>query len=415
MLENIRLSLRGIWSHKLRSFLTMLGVIIGIASIIAIVSIVEGTNQRLEKSLIGSGNNVVNLTLCQGDWPYDFSSGVPDNVPMVSEDTLSAIESLDNVTGVTAYHQRQGWGTVYYKDKGMSNGYVTGIQENYFHVMEYDLISGRTFKDDEYTSGKKVAIIDETAKNTLFEGENPVGAVIEIKQEPFTIVGVAKNRNAVEADYESIDDYYMNGSESRIGTVFIPFGTWPVIYQYDEPESVGVKVTETKEMQPGSKAAAEILNMNVMNGEYSYGTGTEDNYADDLKTLTNAIQMMLVGIASLSLLVGGIGVMNIMLVSVTERTSEIGLKKALGAKRRVILWQFLTESAVLTSFGGLLGIVAGIALAKGISVVTGMDFGISVPWIIISVLFSMFIGILFGAMPANQASKLNPIDALRRE
>ena len=137
--------------------------------------------------------------------------------------------------------------------------------------------------------------------------------------------------------------------------------------------------------------------------------------AEELKTLTNAIQLMLVSIASLSLLVGGIGVMNIMLVSVTERTAEIGLKKALGAKKRTILAQFLTESAVLTSVGGILGVLLGIGLAKVISVVASLEFGISIPWILIAVGFSMLIGILFGAMPASRAARLDPIEALRRE
>ena len=134
-----------------------------------------------------------------------------------------------------------------------------------------------------------------------------------------------------------------------------------------------------------------------------------------MQEITNTISMMLLGIASLSLLVGGIGVMNIMLVSVTERTSEIGLKKALGAKCRSILFQFITESVVLTGFGGILGVIVGIGLARVISWTTGLEFGISVPWIIISVLFSVVIGVIFGVMPAYRASKLNPIEALRRE
>ena len=194
----------------------------------------------------------------------------------------------------------------------------------------------------------------------------------------------------------------------------MPLNTWPIIYQYDEPETVGLKVETTEQMKAAADTAAEILNGNVMSENLRYGNDN-DASGDELETLTNAIQLMLVGIASLSLLVGGIGVMNIMLVSVTERTAEIGLKKALGAKRRTILWQFLTESAVLTSVGGFLGILVGVILAKGISMLTGLAFGISVEWILISVLFSMGIGILFGAMPARRASKLNPIDALRRD
>jgi putative ABC transport system permease protein len=150
-----------------------------------------------------------------------------------------------------------------------------------------------------------------------------------------------------------------------------------------------------------------------MDVQYAYLNAASD--AEELGMLTTAIQLMLVGIASLSLLVGGIGVMNIMLVSVTERTAEIGLKKALGAKRRNIMAQFLTESAVLTGVGGVIGILVGILLAKIISVVTGLSFIISVPWVLIALGFSLLIGIVFGAMPASTAAKLSPIDALRRE
>jgi putative ABC transport system permease protein len=159
---------------------------------------------------------------------------------------------------------------------------------------------------------------------------------------------------------------------------------------------------------------AELLNNYVTNDTIRYAAVNAMEEAEELKTLTNAIQLMLVSIASLSLLVGGIGVMNIMLVSVTERTSEIGLKKALGAKKRTILAQFLTESAVLTSVGGILGVLLGIGLAKVISVVASLEFGISIPWILIAVGFSMLIGILFGAMPASRAARLDPIEALRR-
>ena len=146
----------------------------------------------------------------------------------------------------------------------------------------------------------------------------------------------------------------------------------------------------------------------------TYASLSSEENEDSMKTLTNAIQLMLLGIASLSLLVGGIGVMNIMLVSVTERTAEIGLKKALGAKRRAIMLQFLTESAVLTSVGGIIGVLVGIGMARIISYAANLEFGISIPWIIISVLFSVLIGVIFGGWPASRASKLNPIDALRR-
>ena len=416
MLENIRNSLRGIWSHKLRSLLTILGVIIGIASIIAIVSIVEGTNQKLEKSLIGSGNNVATVSLSRDGWYYDASSGLPAGVPMITEADLERIGALSGVEAETAYVSRQTWNAVFYLDRPLSYGTVYGIADSFFDTMQYSVARGRNFTDEEYQKGFKVAILDGNAADSLFFGEDPLGEIIEIRQEPFLVVGVIRDDNAGEKEeYQSINDYYMYGWESGQGRVFIPERVWPVVYQFDEPRSVGVRVTETKEMISAGKRAADLLNANVTNPDIKYSAGNSEEYADDLKTLTNAIRLMLVSIASLSLLVGGIGVMNIMLVSVTERTAEIGLKKALGAKRRTILTQFLTESAVLTSSGGILGVALGIGLAKLISVVANLPFGISVPWLLIAVGFSMAIGLIFGAMPASRAARLDPIEALRRE
>lgn len=416
MLENIRTALRGVWSHKLRSLLTILGVIIGIASIIAIVSIVEGTNQKLEKNLIGAGNNVTTVSLSQNGWPMDVSGGLPAGVPMISETELEQIRELAGVEAGTAYVSRQAWNSVFYLDRPLSYGTVYGIGDSFFDTMEYHLSRGREFTAEDFSQGCKVAILDSSAVDALFYGDDPLGRIIEIQQEPFLVVGIIRSSNTDRTEeFQSINDYWMYGWESNRGQVFIPERAWPLIYQFDEPRTVGVRVGDTKDMVSVGKRTSDLLNVNVTNPDIQYAASNSQELADELKTLTNAIRLMLVSIASLSLLVGGIGVMNIMLVSVTERTAEIGLKKALGAKRRTIMAQFLTESAVLTSVGGILGVALGIGLAKLISVVANLEFGVSAPWIIIAVGFSMAIGLLFGAMPAHRAAKLDPIEALRRE
>ncbi len=415
MLENIRSSLRGIWSHKLRSFLTILGVIIGIASIIAIVSIVEGTNRKLERSLVGSGNNVTTVALSQDSWAYDFSGGVPSGIPVIPEAVLDQVRQLSGAEGATAYRVRQAWNAAYHLDRPMGSGTVTGIDPAFLDTMQFSVIRGREFTEAEFAGAAKVALIDQSAVDSLFDGADPLGEAIEILQEPFVVVGVVRDDNAREEEYDSLNDYYMYGYRSGGSHVYIPGETWPILYQFDEPVTVGVRAATTGQMASVGSRTAELLNRYVSNDTIRYTAVNAMEEAEELKTLTNAIQLMLVSIASLSLLVGGIGVMNIMLVSVTERTAEIGLKKALGAKKRTILAQFLTESAVLTSVGGILGVLLGIGLAKVISVVAGLEFGVSVPWILIAVGFSMAIGVLFGAMPASRAAKLDPIEALRRE
>ncbi|MBQ9392524.1 MAG: ABC transporter permease [Oscillospiraceae bacterium] len=415
MLENVRSALRGIWAHKLRSFLTVLGVIIGIASIIAIVSIVEGTNRKLERSLVGSGNNVTTVSVSEDGWPYEFSGGVPSGLPVLPESLLDQVRSLSGVEAATAYRVRQGWRSVFYQDRSLSNGYVVGVADDYLDTMQYSVSLGRPFRAEEYRAGSKVALVDQPVVDALFDGASPLGLAVEIGQEPFVVVGVVRDDNASPREYESVDDYYMYGYLYGAGHVYIPCETWPLLYQFDEPQTVAVRAASTGQMASVGRRTADVLNTVVYHDTLRYSAFNAMDDAEALKTLTNSIQLMLVGIASLSLLVGGIGVMNIMLVSVTERTAEIGLKKALGAKRRTILSQFLTESAVLTSVGGVLGVLLGIGLARIISVITSLEFGVSVPWVLISVGFSMVIGLLFGAMPAYRASRLDPIEALRRE
>lgn len=416
MLENIRLALRGIKTHKMRSFLTMLGVIIGIASIIGIVSIVQGTNARLEKSLIGSGNNVTTVALSQDGMEYDMSSGLPSGVGVISEGQMEQIRALSGVVNAATYRQRDLWSaSVYRGNSQLQNGKLLGISDSFLDTLQYQVVKGRPFSEEELTKGMKVAVIDQGTVDALFEGEDPLGKVIELQTEPFIIVGVAKDINSEDVEFESIDEYYEYSYAGSAANIYIPENTWPLLFRYDEPQNVAIHVEQTSQMASVGKKAADILNIGISSDSVVYASLSSAENENEMKTLTNSIQLMLVGIASLSLLVGGIGVMNIMLVSVTERTAEIGLKKALGAKRRTIMLQFLTESAVLTSVGGIIGVLVGIALARIIAYAANLDFGISVPWIIIAVLFSVFIGIIFGGWPASRAAKLNPIDALRRE
>ncbi len=417
MFENIRLSFQGIWSHKMRSFLTMLGIIIGIAAIIAIVSTIKGTNEQIKENLIGSGDNTVEISLYQGEWEYEMEyNGIPAGVPLVADSVLQEIKDIESVKNVSCYLSRQDYGGVYYLNTALSGGYVKGIDAGYFDTCNYIMKEGRGFTEDDFSKYRKVAVLDTESAEALFQGENPVGSTIEIHREPYTVIGIVTKAKVFEPVINSIDDYYTYAQESA-GSVYVPNTTWPIIYQYDEPQNVVIAVDSTDNMTSAGKACADILNnyLSPKDETISYKAKDLLEQAQQIQELSSSTNTMLIWIAGISLIVGGIGVMNIMLVSVTERTQEIGLKKAIGARKGRILGQFLTEAAVLTSLGGIFGVIVGIILAEVISYVTTMPVAISVPAAVGSVAFSMIIGIVFGVFPSYKAANLNPIDALRHE
>ncbi len=419
MLENITLSFQGIWGHKLRSLLTMLGIIIGIASIITIVSTIKGTNEQIKENLIGSGNNVVDVKLKQDGYDVDMQwNGVPAGVNVITEETRQEIETLPGVQGASLYRERSYADSVYYGNTSY-NGSILGVDNHYFSVNGYRVTMGRGFSDFDVENYRRTVIVDADTANSLFNGENAIGKTIEINKIPFTVIGVAKKSAQNEPVIESVSDYEMYVSEGG-GMMFIPIESWSIPFRYDEPQNVAVRAVSTDDMSTAGSGVAQLLTEKQITGMNTESTLTyEANQLSEqvarMQSLSNSTNRQLIWIAGISLLVGGIGVMNIMLVSVTERTREIGLKKAIGAKRRTIAAQFLTEAAVLTSLGGLIGVASGIGLSRVLANVMGTPSAISVASCVIAVAFSMVIGIIFGLLPAMKASKLNPIDALRYE
>ena len=416
MIENMRLAFQGIWSHKLRSVLTMLGIIIGIAAIITIVSTIKGTNEQIKENLIGAGNNVVTVQLNQDGYPYDMSwSDVPDAVRTITRETRDELETVDGAQKVSLYTSRNYADQIYYLNTQF-NGSVLGIDENYLSVYGYQVKNGRGFTQADYDNFRKVALVDTTAVKTLFGGENPVGETVEMQGDLFTVVGVVDLSDSFAPTIHTINDYWLYADTSS-GTIYLPGNVWPTVYRFDEPQNVAIKVANTDDMASVGKAAADLLTEKQIidkNSNFDYRSQDMLEQAQQLQSMSQSTNMQLVWIASISLIVGGIGVMNIMLVSVTERTAEIGLKKALGAKKRRIRMQFLTEAAVLTSLGGIIGVGSGIGLAQLISNMMQIPVSVSVPAIVIAVAFSTIIGIVFGLVPAVKAANLNPIEALRR-
>lgn len=415
MLENVSLSLQGIWSHKLRSFLTMLGIIIGIAAIITIVSTIKGTNEQIKQNLIGAGNNVVTVSLTQDGHEFDMGyQALPQGISQITEKTRAELDKLDGVKESSLYLIRNWAENVYYKNTQF-NGKICGVDNHFLSVYDYRISGGRGFIASDFAECRKVALIDSKSAQGLFAGENPIGKTMEIMGEPFTIVGIFSADKSNEPVINDINDYWMY-SDTASGMILIPSDCWAIPYRYDEPMTVAVKAKSTDDMTKAGNNVANSLNETQVSGsEYAYAVNGLLEQASELQSLSESTNSQLIWIAGISLLVGGIGVMNIMLVSVTERTREIGLKLAIGARQKRIMWQFLTEAAVLTSLGGILGVVSGIGLAYMLARVMGTPVAISAPACIIAVAFSMIIGIVFGLVPAVKASKLNPIDALRHE
>ena len=424
-IENIKLAFRGIFTHKLRSFLTMLGIIIGIAAIIAIVSTIKGTNEQIKNNLIGGGTNTVTVKIKQGEWDYEFDYGsIPDGLYPVSSETMQQIGEMPEVISASRFVTRNYVSNVSYNGTNMQGCGLLGVDENYFATVGMQIVKGRLFTQHDYDHFSKVVIIDRSTAKSMFSSEEPIGKIIDIGQETFLVVGVVDTLSQFQPTIETMEDYYtyMGNSSAKL---YVPLACWPILYQFDEPEGVVIRAKDTESMTDAGRGAAELLNtalgisetIDSSSGEMQFKYKADDllEQAKNIQDLSKSTNSMLIWIAGISLLVGGIGVMNIMLVSVTERTREIGLKKALGARKKRILGQFLTEAAVLTSIGGILGVAVGIGLAYVIHFVASVPVAISVPAIAVSVVFSTVVGIVFGLLPSVQAANLDPIEALRYE
>ena len=317
MKENIGLAFQGIWGHKMRSVLTMLGIIIGIAAIITIVSTIQGTNEQIKENLIGAGNNVVTVRLHQNKNIYEMNwSPIPQGVRTIQEETRQKLTEIDGVEAVSLYTSRNYVDQLYYENTQF-NGEVYGIDRYYLSAYGYQVKSGRGFTEKDFQDCRKVVLVDTNAVTTLFGGEDPIGKVVELRGDAFTVIGVVTLSESFAPVINSMKDYQMYADTSA-GSVFMPDRTWPTAYQFDEPQNVAIKVRSTDEMTHAGQEAAKLLTqkqiVNASNSEFSYNSEDMLQQAQQLQQMSEATNTQLIWIASISLLVGGIGVMNIMLV-----------------------------------------------------------------------------------------------------
>lgn len=395
LFENIKIALNSVLAHKLRSILTMLGIIIGVGSVIAVVAIGQGGEQMLKESISGP-NNTIDMTYTPSDEELNANPNALFEATFTEED-IQSVQALNGVKQV-ASSTAQGM-QLRFQDTTI-DATVNGINEGYTNVHSLHIAEGQDLREIDFRSGRRAAVISEGIQKELFNGEKAVGELIWMNGQPVEVIGVL-------AKQEGLFSFDMN-------EIYVPFAMLTTAFGVKEYDKLSIQVAHADQMKEVGKSAAARLNENH-HTEDAYEMINLEEIAAGIGQITSVMTTIIGSIAGISLLVGGIGVMNIMLVSVTERTREIGIRKALGATRAQILVQFLIESVVLALIGGLLGIALGFGGASLVSLFAGWPSLVSWQIVCGGVLFSMLIGIIFGLIPANKAARLDPIESLRYE
>jgi len=408
LFNTLKFALRNLALQKSRSFLTMLGIIIGVAAVISIMSVGASAQDLLLAQVRAMGSNLVGILPGASD-----EAGPPAAVFGIEITTLKyedglAIEKLPHVTAVCSYIT--GRGTISYLNKSKDADYM-GVSEGYIIVEETSIALGRFFKQEEVDSLSRVVVLGYEVKKDLFGDDNPIDKRVKINQVSFKVIGVMEERGSV-------------AFQNQDKEVFVPVKTaQKLLLGVNHLAFIRAKIDKEENID---SAISQIENTvrfrhNINDpAKDDFSIRSTDQALDILGTVTQALKMFLAAVAAISLIVGGIGIMNIMFVSVNERTREIGLRKAIGAKRKNILFQFLIESATMTLIGGLIGIITGILIAWVVTLGVnyfGYDwkFMVTPLSVFISTIMAIVVGLVFGLWPANRASKMNPIQALRHE
>jgi putative ABC transport system permease protein len=405
--QTFRVAARALLRNKMRSFLTTLGMVIGVSAVIAMVAIGEGAKARVEQSFSSLGSNM--LIILPGTTTRGGAFGGFGSMPTLTWEDLKAIQAEAPAVRTAAavlsspgqiLNEDQNWGTS-----------ITGTTPEYFEVREWAVARGALFSASDVDGGSKVALLGQTVADKLFgPAFDPVGQAVRIKDMPFTVVGVLERKGQSPMG-QDFDD-----------AVFIPQTTFQAKIRGGLQKYIqGIVMVSAVSQDDTARAGRQITDL--LRDRHHLEEGSDDDFSiRNLTEMANAVQestatltALLAAIAAVSLLVGGIGIMNIMLVSVTERTREIGIRMAVGAKPRHILSQFLVEALTLSTAGGLIGVGLGVFGAQRLTAVMGWPMLVRPDIILLAVGFSALVGITFGLYPARKASRLDPIEALRYE
>lgn len=384
------MAMKSISSSKLRTFLTMLGIIIGVCAVIVLVSVVQGSTGQITESIESLGANAISVNLTGRNSSKKITYDKMDDLIEEYPDLIKYV--VPNMTSSNAMVKR---------DNENITTSVTGTNSDYMNVNDREIMVGRFINSLDTENRRKNAVVGTYIVNELFGGRNPVGENIKINNEIFKVVGVL----------EAVSD----GEEgSNDDIVIVPYTAGRTLFKTDVIRSYSVWATTSETVDSATDAIKAFLYRHFRD-EDEYIVISIASMMDAISEITDMMAILTVGIAGISLVVGGIGIMNIMLVSVTERTREIGIRKAIGARRASIMTQFLIESIVVSSMGGIIGILLGTAGSVILGNVMGINAFPKFYVMLIAFMFSAAIGIFFGWAPANKASKLNPIDALHAD
>lgn len=386
--QAFKLAGKSIVGSKMRSFLTMLGMIIGVASVITLIGLMEGVTNYVISTFSDLGTNMISVTVTNTD----------TRKVDVDEVYEFAEENSDIFLGVTP--KVSGRYTVKNGTDSLTTS-VTGVGEDYLELNSLELSAGRFIQYSDIKNRYNGAVIGSYIVEELFEGNAALGDTIKINGQVYTIIGIQKE----EADSES-------GSTDDI--IYIPYSNATRLAGTNDISTYSFAAMDSETVEAGETVLDNYL-YNIMKNEDLYNISSMTQLLETVNTMTGMLSAILGGIAGISLLVAGIGIMNIMLVSVVERTKEIGIRKSLGAKKRDIMWQFVIEASAISTIGGVIGIIIGYVATRTLGNLFGIDAAPTLNSILLAFCVSAGIGIGFGYMPAGKAASLNPIDALRTE
>jgi putative ABC transport system permease protein len=394
LLELLRLALSRLRTSRLRAALTMLGVIIGVASVVALVGVGQGTTSDITSRLSSLGTNLLTVN------PTNQGSGGSTTLTLEDADAIAAIG------GVAAVAPEVSTSLTVAAGDETTDTTVVGTSQAYADVRAYDIWQGTFLTDTAVDQGLRVAVLGKTTADDLGLTDQDLGTDISIDGIPFTVIGILQPKGG--SGFQDPDDQVM-----------VPVGT---VQKYfvggDSVRTIGISTTDADSMESAKTAMTALLRERhdlASTDDDDFDIFDQTQLLEAASSISGTLTLLLGGIASISLVVGGIGIMNIMLVSVRERTREIGIRKAIGARGRDILAQFLVEALTLSLLGGLIGIALGLAVSAGIGQLAGWGFAFDPTTVVAAVAFSLAVGVVFGVWPARQAARLDPINALRYE